>query len=244
LLVALIIRGQTLLAFVVIALMTLIKFYPIVLFGLILIKLKKRWVLFVALGLISLVSLQIFYDISKGPGFINIFWASFGSPIWGIYAGYIGIHINYGLSIILGACIFLISLFIVNRLLKRGESSLPKEQIFDSKGVETLFTYASTIFLFCYLLGMNFDYRLVFFLICNLMLIFASNLSTQLIMILKVLLIPAFWFSYNLHELQPIGDLSLAFLAAINTLVLFRVLLNQNSGNYLVKRFRSNFINF
>lgn len=242
--IALIIRNKILLAFIVIALITLFKFYPIVLFGLILIKIKKRWVSLVALGLISLVSFQVFNDISQGPGYINIFWASFGSPIWGIYAGYIGIDIKYELSIILGACIFLVLLFLVNGLLKRTKSSIPRERIFDSEGVETLFTYTSTIFLFCYLLGMNFDYRLVFFLICNLILIFASNLSTPLITVLKVLLIPAFWFSYNLHELQPVGDLSLALLVAINTLALLRVLLNQHRDNHLVKTFGNYFTNF
>ncbi len=243
-LVALIIRGQIFLAFIVTSLMTLFKFYPIVLFGLIFLKLRNRWTSLLALGLISLVSLQILTDISRGPGYINIFWASFGSPIWGIYSGYLGIEIEYGISIILGACIFIVLLLVANRLLKVGESSIPNEQIFNSKNVETLFIYTSTIFVFCYLLGMNFDYRLVFFLICNLMLIYASNLSTQLITLLKILLIPTFWFSYNLHELQPIGDLSLALLVAINFLVLIRVLLNQHRDNYLVQRFGNYIANF
>jgi hypothetical protein len=244
LLIALIIRGKVLLSFIVITLMTLFKFYPIVLFGLIFIKLRNRWTSLLAFGLISLVSLQILKDIARGPGYINIFWASFGSPIWGIYAGYIGIEIDYRLSIFLGACIFLVLLLLVNIWLKSRESSVPRERIFDSKSVETLFTYTSTIFIFCYLLGMNFDYRLVFFLICNLMLIFASNLNSHLITLVKVLVIPAFWFSYNLHELQPIGDLSLAFLVAINALALIRILLNQHYDNYLVKRFGNYFTNF
>ena len=237
LLIALINRGKNFLSFILIAFMTLFKFYPIVLFGLMFLAIKKRWVLLLALGAFSLVSIQVFYDISRGPGYINIFWASFGSPIWGIYAGYIGMDIKYQMSIILGGCIFLFSLFCVNKVLRMNKTSLTSKQIFDSKNAETVFAYTSTIFIFCYLLGMNFDYRLVFFIICNLILIFCSNLSSKLIFTIKVLLIPAFWFSYNLHDLQPIGDLALAILAAINTLALLRVLLDRHSDNSLVKRF-------
>jgi hypothetical protein len=237
LLIALINRDKYLLSFILIAFMTLVKFYPIVLFGLFLVTIRRRWVLLLALGAFSFVSIQVLYDISRGPGYINIFWASFGSPIWGIYAGYAGIDIKYQLSIFLGWCIFLTSLFLVNKLLKKNESSLTRKQVFDSKDVETYFIYNSAIFIFCYLLGMNFDYRLIFFMICNLILIFRSSLSSRLIFLIKFLLFPSFWFSYNLHELQPIGDLALAILAAINSLVLLRVLLDQHSDNSLVKRF-------
>jgi hypothetical protein len=227
-----------------ILLMSLIKFYPIILFFDLLLRIKSFKFRIIVTCISFLAAAQIFYDQSQGPGFINIFWASFGASVWGIYLGYLSLPIPYKLSLVLGLLLFFIAIFIVRKLLIKYDADGSQFLVFKSPAAEVLFIYATTLHLFCFLAGMNFDYRLVFLLLSNLLVIYGTNSSKRIRIVVGVSLLASLSLSYNLHELQPLGDLFILFLSAVDALVLFKVFSYSFTCNKLFKRFSSRFTNF
>lgn len=208
----------------------LYKFYPLVLLPLLLLDVKKwRLRLFYA-GLTILVAVQILYDFQRGPGFINTFWASFGAPIFGIYLTYVGVSLSYTGCVILGWLIFIIATIIVRFVIRRSgsqnQTENEKENLFKHYTSENFFLIFISLHIFCFLLGMNFDYRLTFLVIGSLFLVYGSNLNNKEKRILKTVLFLILWLSYNQNVyIQPIGDVLVLFLSSYNFLVLMKLVL-------------------
>lgn len=227
-----------------ILLMSLIKFYPIILFFDLLLRIKNiRFRIIVTIVFLSAAA-QIFYDQSRGPGFINIFWASFGASVWGIYLGYLGLTIPYKFSLVLGVLLFFIAIFIISKFLIKLVADESQVLVFKNPTAKVFFIYATTIHLFCFIAGMNFDYRLTFFLLSNLLIIYCLNFSKSIRVVIGASLLASLWLSYNLHELQPVGDLVIFFLSAIDALVLLKAYSYNFTGNKLFKRFGNRLTDF
>ena len=227
-----------------ILLMSLVKFYPIILFFDLLLRIKNTKFRIIVFFVFLLAAAQVFYDQGRGPGFINIFWASFGASVWGIYLGYLGIAIPYKFSLLLGVLLFFIAICIVRKILMKLIAGGSHGLVFKNPTAEVFFIYTATIHLFCFLAGMNFDYRLVFLLLSNLLVIYTSDFSKRIKIIIGASLVASLWLSYNLHELQPLGDLVVFFLSALDALVLLKVLSFNFNGNKLFKRFGNRFTDF
>jgi hypothetical protein len=229
-------RKQYVLSTLLILLMTLIKFYPIVLFFDLLVRIKTFKYRIFLMCITLLAAAQILYDQSRGPGFISIFWASFGASVWGIYLGYLGLNVPYKLSLFLGILLFIFSVFVVRELLKKLVTNKPEHLVFKHNSARIFFIYVTIIHLFCFVAGMNFDYRLVFLLLGNLTLIYSTNLPKSIITLIGVALMCSLWLSFNLHELQPLGDFFILFLSAVDALLLCNVFYIDFSGKKLFKR--------
>jgi hypothetical protein len=201
----------------VIVLSFLYKFYTLGLVVIHLLRLRSKTKKVVWFAILGLATWQVFLDLGRGPGLINIQWASFGSPVFGIYLGYLGIQIPYTFSMILGWFLLGLAVFVFTSEktpLKRVLNSC-KELQFENKGIYFIFISLIIIHTFCYLFGMNFDYRLIFMATANVLLISQSQLSKRLSQILGVWTVLIMWLSFNVVLLQPIGDLLIGFMTAL-----------------------------
>jgi hypothetical protein len=217
----------------------LYKFYPLVLLPLLMLDVKKWQLRLLYAGLTLLVVVQIFYDVQRGPGFINTFYASFGAPIFGIYLTYVGVSLSYMGCVILGWIIFAIATIIMHFVNLRFGSLNQTEKaiLFKHSTNENFFLIFISLHIFCFLLGMNFDYRLIFLVIANLFLVYGSNLNNRDKRILKMILFMTLWLSYNQNVyIQPIGDILLLFLSSYNFLVLMKLVLPKLTSFGLVTK--------
>jgi hypothetical protein len=227
-----------------ILLMSLIKFYPIILLFNLFLRIKNMMFRIIVIIVFLFAAAQIFYDQSRGPGFINIFWASFGASVWGIYLGYLGLTIPYKFSLLMGLFLFSAAIFIVRKFLIKLAADDSQPLVFKNPTAEIFFIYATTIHLFCFLAGMNFDYRLAFLLLSNLPIIYSTNFSKRIRVVIGASLLASLWLSYNLHELQPLGDLVVLFLSAINALVLLKIFSYHFTENKSFERFSNRLTDF
>jgi hypothetical protein len=195
----------------------LYKFYTLGLVFFHLLLLRSRTKFLVWIVILALATWQVLLDLGRGPGLINIQWASFGSPVFGIYLGYLGIQIPFVLSIVLGWCLLALASFIfaTERTTLKNILNSCKELQFDSRGAYLIFMSLIIVQTFCYLFGMSFDYRLIFMATANVLLISQSQLSKRSSRILGMWTVLIMWLSFNVIPLQPLGDLLIGFMTAL-----------------------------
>ena len=192
------------------------KFYTIGLAILVALIIRSRLTLFVWLSIISIAIVQILSDFRRGPGFINTEWTSFGAPVFGIYLKYLNIKIPYLFSLIIGCLILLIAIWFVSR------TWTPLYGIYkelENASLETIPSYyllifSATIHTTCYILGMNFDYRLIMLAIANFILLSQAGLRSKTNLIIGFTTVLIMWTSYNLQLSQPIGDILIGIVTA------------------------------
>jgi hypothetical protein len=221
----------------------LYKFYPLILVPLLTLDVKK-WLLRVFYAVLSvLVVIQIFYDIQRGPGFINTSYASFGAPIFGLYLTYVGVGLSYTSCVILGWVISLIATIMMYLFYRRTGPLIQTEKVisFKNSTQENFYLIFISLHIFCFLLGMNFDYRLIFLVIANLFLVYGANLNKSDKRMLRIIQLLSLWLSYNQSVyIQPIGDVLILLLSSYNFLVLLQIILPKlNSFKSMAKAFDS-----
>ena len=99
--------------------------------------------------------------------------------------------------------------------LKKSKFSIASTSVGTSTD-RTLFYLLFASHLTCYLLGMNYDYRLIFILLASV--IYLRSLSDQKSQLWKqflMVLILCLWFTYPSSGLEPIGDLALEVISVI-----------------------------
>ena len=176
---------------------------------------------------------QVTLDFQRGPGFINTERISFGGPIFGIYLKYLGLDLPYLYCLIIGILLLLIGVWLFSL------KSFPTNQYFvDLRETNPERNFSYFIFLFfivvhtsCYILGMNFDYRLIMVAIANFILITQFDHSLKTRFSLRVLTVLVMWTSFNSGFLQPIGDLSIGILTIHYVFLIWWFFLSTHRGN-------------
>lgn len=173
-------------------------------------KLSSALALFIGLCLILL-------DFSKMTGvIIQAGNNHFGMKIIGNYLGKIGINLNNYISYILGSFLFLICVVFFLHTLRKREPVVLQMQLF-SEPINTIFIFMSSTFLLCFVVGLNVDYRLIFYIASApyLMIVLRNNLRY---IVFGIFLIGC-WLCYPFGIFQTIGDLALELVAALQLIV-------------------------
>ena len=173
-------------------------------------KLSSVLALFIGLCLILL-------DFSKMTGvIIQAGNNHFGMKIIGNYLGKIGISLNNYISYILGSFLFLICVVFVLHALRKREPVVLQMQLFPEP-IKTIFIFMSSTFLLCFVVGLNVDYRLIFYITSApyLMIFLRSNLRY----IVFGIFIIGCWLCYPFGIFQTIGDFALELVAALQLMV-------------------------
>lgn len=185
------------------------------------------WMVAFGIGLFQVVN-----DFQRGPGFINTERISFGSPIFGIYLKYVGLNIPYVLSLIIGLFLLFIGLFLfaldkspTSKFFAELKAVEPKERTLDY-----VFFFFITVHVTCYILGMNFDYRLIMIAIANFILIAQFGLSAKSKLIIRILTVAIMWTSFNSGFLQPVGDLLIGIVTIHYIYFAWWYVINSNRG--------------
>jgi hypothetical protein len=193
------------------ALATLLKFYTLPLFLLFFIinDNNRRKLLTLIIGLS--VSVRVFLDLQLIQStFPSGDWAKFGVSIWTRYLEVVNVS-DHGEAIanISGAFIFVFIFAFTTIVLKRLGISISSEVKGDSKDKIYFYLFFGT-HLACYFFGMNYEYRLVFFVVASIIYLqsFVSkkDLLHKVVLVLTILSV---WLTYPSSGLTPIGDLAI-----------------------------------
>jgi hypothetical protein len=164
-------------------------------------------------------------DIYRVPFFPWDARNMFGLPIYGEYLSFAlqgpNSHSNRIFATSLGLIIFALITFSIIKLSKRF-SIFPSEIYTEiSRNQLAIFFFSFTVFLSCFLAGLNIDYRLIFLAIPALVFL-GLNLSKGLILSLCLFLFISMFTSYNTYLLQPIGDVFLMVVTCYFTIFVWK----------------------
>ena len=184
--------------------------------------------------------------------FPSTWFISFGVPSIGLWINLIGenlglgwLHLGALAGHVLGLIVFVASIAILRIFtIRRSEDFVFLDyRETAEKEIDTLFLILGSVFITCYLLGMNYDYRLIFIVASGLTLV-AQTKQGILRKELQYLLIIGVWLSsfsfgvqnlsYSLFALiQFIGDFTLGIFTAFLSLRLVSII-NSLARNYLL----------
>lgn len=193
------------------ALATLLKFYtlPLFLVFFIINDNNRRKLLTSIIGLA--VSVRVFMDLQLiQSSFPSGEWAKFGVSVWTRYLEVVNVS-EHGETIanISGTFIFIFIFAVTVTVLKRQHISISSEAKGDIKDRIYFYLFFGT-HLVCYFFGMNYDYRLVFFVVASIIYLqsFVSK-KDSLHKVVLVMTILSVWLTYPSSGLTPIGDLAI-----------------------------------
>ena len=251
----LLIRGFDFGAIAIISITALFKFYTLPLLLILAITSKSKKSRVIALGAFILVVPLIAIDFFKiQVDFPSGWFVSFGVPAIGFWINEIGeqfglswLHIGALTGHVLGLVVFVTGTAILRMFTKRTSGNLAGSNYQESvkKEIEHLFVILGSVSVICYLLGMNYDYRLIFVAVSGLTLV-AQTQHIRLGNRLQYLLTLGLWltcFSFGLQTfsfflvmlIQFIGDIVLGIFVAFLSLRLIDI---------IIGRFRQNMMNF
>jgi hypothetical protein len=215
----------------ILALLSILKFYtfPCLIIYLFLQRKRCRVLFGVALLLVSFS--RIVLSLSRIEGAIpEGGYAQFGAKIIGNYSRGLG----FSVSSLVGSLFGYVSLFLITTFLMRNKqlkNRLENCRVEKSDLVTPGF-FCGVVFLSCYILGLNYDYRLVFLLPFSIWLYKALKLSvleSKVFLLLNFFgiwlsagfgsyLFPEnlFWQRYVVNAFQALGDISLWILIGIS----------------------------
>lgn len=172
----------------------------------------------------------ILLDLSKMTGVILQAGNNhFGMKIIGNYLGKVGISLNNYSSYFLGSFLFLICILFFFYVLRKREPVVLQMHLF-SEPIKTIFIFMSSTFLLCFIVGLNVDYRLIFYIASApyLMIVLRSSLRY----IVFGIFIIGCWLCYPFGIFQTIGDLALELVAALQLIItLYALFLKKNRLN-------------
>jgi len=204
-------------ALVPLALATLFKFYTLPLFLLYFLlnrsKKSKAITLFTGVA----VSVRVILDLMLiQNSFPSGSWAMFGVSIWTRYLADLNmLEQDEATALVSGSIIFLLAFAVTVILLKRLDISFTSRDISDERTRVLFYLFYGT-HLSCFCLGMNYDYRLVFFMLSSIIYLysFVSKREKGYIVVLVSTLLSV-WFTYPVPRLSPIGDLTTEIMTVI-----------------------------
>lgn len=204
----------------ILSFLTLIKFYALPLLFLFLIKAKRQNQVLATVPVIAIVyfSIRDLLHVTSLPQPIH---AAFGNLSLFYYLDWLGVTTSELIGHILG--LFAISACIlILRFAKFRLSALFKRDVTSSELI------ASLTLLFCYYLGMNYDYRLVFVLL-PIAIAMKSPVLKSTSLTALVVLTPIMWGSFNLFKWQLLGDIPIGVLVAFYTFLIINKFISFSS---------------
>jgi hypothetical protein len=197
-------RNFNLISFFILLLITSFKFYTFPLLILTAFAEQKKSKKMLMLVLVVFLFVQLISDFSKiGSIQVHDPYATFGAPVWGLYLKLTGIAISFNLSLLLGWFLFALILLPVNSFRIRYIQKIDSLKI-QKFSQDDGSTYLILTFIVCYLLGNNYDYRMIFLILG------VSNfyLINKFPLFILYLLDLSAWISCEVPEkLQIVGNL-------------------------------------
>ena len=224
-------RNHKILALIPLALATLLKFYSFPLFILFFLLSDNKKTRMATLAIGVAVSVRMLLDLHLiQTSFPSGYSWKFGASIWTRYLTQLDVP-NRGevLNNLTGLLFLLITVVVIFVVLRRRKLDIPP--INSGNRVDRLLFYALLLTHFsCFVLGMSFDYRLIFLGIASAIYLnsFCIRKGADSNFVL-VLTITCLWLTYPSSGLEPIGDLAneiLTVYLGIRALQLFRIDLN------------------
>jgi hypothetical protein len=194
------------------ALACILKFYLFPIFFVYFVYCSKKWTKVFLTGVAILVLARIILDLKLiESSFPQIWGAQFGMSVWLRYAEKVGYYPSEILIQGFGLFLFVILCVIV----KKFYSTEPYKSVGTSQK-DFYFVVFFGVHLTCFLLGMSFDYRLVFLLASALFFMEqVSENSKPNVKIFRILTLLSAWLVYQSWVLQVIGDLATELLTSI-----------------------------
>jgi hypothetical protein len=210
-------RNLQIWALIPLALATLIKFYSLPLFLLFFLlndNKKKKLTTFV---LATSVSTRVFLDFELiQTTFPSGYSWKFGASIWARYLTQLNVHdlgelVNNLSGLVILSLVVGFTLFILKKWMR---VNLPQDSGQQNKRILFYSFYATH--LSCFMLGMNFDYRLIFLAMASMIYLdsFRKAKDTNSILILLLTLMSV-WLTYPSTGLEPLGDLTTEVLTVV-----------------------------
>lgn len=221
-------RKQFFISIAIIFIVTLSKFYTLFLLLIIVLLHTSKKNFYVLLPITAITVLNIVFDLARIERVPTGGRAQFGTGVFSWYFDEVGLHVGKVMWILVGIGIWLIITYLLTKAPHDYVPALSSKFNFrGSSASELAISWSSIIFLSCFLLGFNYDYRLVFLAFGG-FLIFRLNNSTNKFL-WEVIYFIALWgsigigvtfdgFNYETQIVfvffQLIGDISTLLLAS------------------------------
>jgi hypothetical protein len=221
--------GYKFVNFLIILTISTWKFYTFPLAILALFAIEKAYLRIIGSVLMFLGIVQAIKDLSFIPSIsVAVADGSFGVQVWGSYLNRLNITSDVLSSYVFGVTILLTTFCCL--LFFKSKIVLDKRVFLDSGARQrfssSLFQSSFVVFFSCYMVGINYDYRLIFLSATSIGFVLLGNDFQKLEFIQGLvcgLTILCMWFSYNSNLLQPIGDFAMVLLACIFAVNLARL---------------------
>ena len=221
--------GCKFISFCIILTISTWKFYTYPLAILMLFAIKSAYLRLIGSALFFLGIIQALMDLSFIPNIsVAVADGSFGVQVWGSYLNRLNIPIDVLSSYVFGVALLVITLcsllFFKSKIVldTRVFSDFGAKQKFSS----LLFQSSFVVFFSCYMVGLNYDYRLIFLSTTSIGFILLGGNFQKLEFaqgLVWILTIACMWFSYNSNLLQPVGDFAMILLICIFAVNLARL---------------------
>jgi hypothetical protein len=210
------------LGILLLALACILKFYVFPIFFVYFLYCSRKRDKILLTAVATLVLARIILDLRLiESSFPQIWGAQFGMSVWLRYAEKVGYFPSEIVIQATGLFLFVALCAIV----KRVNSSDPSSQVGDSNK-EFYFVVFFGVHLTCFILGMSFDYRLIFLIASSLFFIGGANENFQPNMrIIPILTLLSAWLVYESWVLQIAGDLATELLTVIFLFPFLEILL-------------------
>jgi hypothetical protein len=215
-------KNKSLLAIWVLVISTLIKFYTFPLMVFVIWKYKPKANKFLLTGGFFALSFVMFTDIHaqhlQQPGSF-----AFGSPIVAFWINALNSNLNLGLNVItprvgqlIGILLVLIIsiFFLKTRYISSQVLALNKNEL-----QENCFTHFGVVFVTCFLLGMSYDYRLIFSALAGLFLIKSRSSQKAWKYLIACIWLPSLWLSVFSFGLSPKNHLLVQWVGNLFTFI-------------------------
>jgi hypothetical protein len=192
----------SILGILLIALTALMKFYTLPLL-LLYIVLERRLYLKTIAGITTVfVTYFVLSDISSAPGFPNPTFVAFGLPSPGLWLNFfawrfdVPVVLNRPLQYLVGSLVLFIGFYLI--YFSRFSKKLSLAHLSSPSGSDlekNAFLFSSSLYLICYLAGMNYDYRLIFLIFALFLVnvVFPSNRVSRWFITVQI---AALWSTY------------------------------------------------
>jgi hypothetical protein len=198
--------------FLLLSLSALFKYYSAPLLVFFLLEQKRLALRLTFSGIILIIALIIYRNIQRVEAeFFAAVGGGFGNMSLGLWIRNNGFPVSF-LIINLTGIAALGIIWVITRKFSNSSAVLMPET---PDKLNKFILLHGSIFVSCYLMGMNFDYRLIFGLSAGVALLLGIGLSEKRRILVMILLVVISWSSYNAAGIiQFVGDFLLLVLAS------------------------------
>lgn len=192
----------SILGILLIALTALMKFYTLPLLLVYVAVEKRLYLRIIGVITVGIVTPFVIFDILRAPSFPNPTFAAFGLPSPGLWLNFfawrfdVPIVLDGPLQYLVGFVALFVGFYLIyftglSKKFSLAHHSPTSGSVLDKNA----FLFFSSLYLICYLAGMNYDYRLIFLIFALLLLnvVFPSNRVSRWFIVVQI---AALWSTY------------------------------------------------